>query len=65
VVSKSNLSNPPGHRYAYTESGIHSKNESGNILAHGTSTMMILPGRAIVADPPLPSKFIQKGEKND
>ncbi|UCH21331.1 MAG: PaaI family thioesterase [Deltaproteobacteria bacterium] len=33
--------------------------ESGKILAHGTSTLMILPGKAPAAAPPLPSKFIE------
>jgi hypothetical protein len=28
-------------------------------LAHGTSTVIILPGKAIDADPPLPPKFIE------
>ena len=32
--------------------------ETGKILAHGSSTVIILPGKAIEADPPLPPKFI-------
>ncbi len=31
--------------------------ESGNILAHGTSTLILLPGKGLTLDPPLPSKF--------
>ncbi len=30
----------------------------GKILAHGTSTIMILQGKAPTAEPPLPAKFI-------
>jgi len=45
-----------GKTLGYAEAEV--LNESGDILAHGTSTLMILPGRAIVADPPLPSKFL-------
>jgi uncharacterized protein (TIGR00369 family) len=33
-------------------------NETGEILAHGTSTIMILPGKGLSIDPPLPPKFI-------
>jgi len=28
------------------------------VVAHGTSTLMVLPGRGLTADPPLPAKFI-------
>lgn len=45
-----------GKKLGYAEAEV--LNESGDILAHGTSTLMILPGRAIDDDPPLPSKFI-------
>ncbi len=31
---------------------------TGEVLTHGTSTVLILPGKAIKADPPLPAKFI-------
>jgi len=31
--------------------------ESGKILAHGTSTLILLPGKGLTSDPPLPSKF--------
>ena len=33
--------------------------EGGKLLAHGSSTVIILPGLAIKADPPLPPKFIE------
>ena len=35
------------------------KDESGKMIAHGTSTLMIIPGGAPVADPPFPPKFLQ------
>lgn len=31
----------------------------GKLLAHGTSTVMILPGKGLTADRPLPPKFIE------
>jgi len=31
----------------------------GRILAHGTSTVILLPGQGLTADPPLPPKFIE------
>ncbi|MGD2098137.1 MAG: PaaI family thioesterase [Desulfobacterales bacterium] len=33
--------------------------QQGKVLAHGTSTLIILPGKAIETDPPLPPKFIE------
>lgn len=33
--------------------------ETGKILAHGTSTLMILQGQAPTADPPFPPKFLE------
>jgi uncharacterized protein (TIGR00369 family) len=38
--------------------------ESGKILAHGTSTLILLPGKGLTSDPPLPSKF-NEGVKNE
>ena len=32
--------------------------EKGNILAHGSSTLMILSGKGLKPDPPLPPKFL-------
>lgn len=32
--------------------------EGGQLLAHGSSTVILLPGRGLSADPPLPPKFI-------
>ena len=32
--------------------------DNGKLLAHGTSTVMILPGKGLTADRPLPPKFI-------
>ncbi len=31
----------------------------GKILAHGTSTLILLPGRGLSSDPPLPPKFVE------
>ena len=33
--------------------------DNGKLLAHGTSTVMILPGKGLTADRPLPTKFIE------
>ena len=33
-------------------------NGEGKVVAHGTSTLMVLPGKPLRADPPLPNKFI-------
>ena len=38
--------------------------ESGKILAHGTSTLILLPGKGLTSDPPLPSKF-NEGVENE
>ena len=45
-----------GRTLGYAEAQVVDKNEK--VLAHGTSTVIILPGKAIKADPPLPAKFI-------
>ncbi len=34
------------------------RSEKGSLLAHGTSTVIVLPGKLLTADPPLPPKFI-------
>jgi len=49
-----------GKTLGYAEAEVSA--ESGKILAHGTSTMILLPGKGLTSDPPLPSKFI-KGVK--
>jgi uncharacterized protein (TIGR00369 family) len=46
-----------GNTLGYAEAEV--ADENGNLLSHGTSTVIILPGKAIVADPPLPPKFIE------
>ncbi len=46
-----------GKTLAYAEGRVTDK--SGKLLAHGTSTLMILPGKAPVADPPFPKKFLE------
>jgi len=33
--------------------------ESGQLLAHGSSTLILLPGKGLSADEPLPPKFIE------
>jgi len=45
-----------GKTLGYAEGQV--KDESGKLIAHGTSTLMILPGGAPVADPPFPPKFL-------
>ena len=44
-----------GKTLGYAEAEVRS--ETGKILAHGTSTMMILYGKGLTDDPPLPPKF--------
>jgi uncharacterized protein (TIGR00369 family) len=31
---------------------------NGKLLAHGSSTLILLPGKGLAADPPLPPKFL-------
>jgi uncharacterized protein (TIGR00369 family) len=45
-----------GRTLGYAEAEV--LDETGKILAHGTSTVIIMPGKALEADPPLPPKFI-------
>ncbi len=45
-----------GKTLGYAEAEV--TDETGKILAHGTSTLMLLPGKGIAMDPPLPPKFI-------
>ncbi len=45
-----------GKTLGYAEAQV--TNENGKILAHGTSTLMIIPDKGIIADPPLPAKFL-------
>jgi len=47
-----------GKILSYAEARVTDK--SGKLLAHGTSTIMILKGKAPTADPPLPSKFVEE-----
>jgi uncharacterized protein (TIGR00369 family) len=44
-----------GKTLGYAEAEV--VDDSGRILAHGTSTVMILPGKGIPVNPPLPAKF--------
>lgn len=46
-----------GNTLGYAEGQV--KDENGKLIAHGTSTLLILPGGAPVADPPFPPKFLQ------
>ena len=46
-----------GRTLGYAEAQVVNQDEK--ILAHGTSTVIILPGKAIEVDPPLPAKFIE------
>ena len=45
-----------GKTLGYAEAEVTDVN--GRILAHGTSTVILLPGQGLTADPPLPPKFI-------
>ncbi|MBW2322393.1 MAG: PaaI family thioesterase [Deltaproteobacteria bacterium] len=45
-----------GKTLAYAEAEV--TEETGKILAHGTSTLMILPGNTTALNPPLPPKFL-------
>ena len=45
-----------GRTLGYAEAQIVDQDEK--VLAHGTSTVIILPGKALKCDPPLPAKFI-------
>jgi uncharacterized protein (TIGR00369 family) len=44
-----------GRTLGYAEASV--TDEAGKLLAHGTSTLMILPENALATDPPLPPKF--------
>ena len=46
-----------GRMLGYAEAQV--TDDNGQILAHGTSTVIILPGKPLTADPPLPAKFIE------
>ena len=45
-----------GKSLGYAEAEV--TNGRNKILAHGTSTLMILPGKELTANPPLPPKFV-------
>ena len=45
-----------GRTLGYAEAEV--LDQTGKILAHGTSTVIIMPGRAVEGEPPLPPKFI-------
>ncbi len=45
-----------GGTLGYAEAEV--TDETGKVLTHGTSTVLILPGKAIKTDPPMPPKFI-------
>jgi uncharacterized protein (TIGR00369 family) len=46
-----------GKTLGYAEAEV--TDESGRLLAHGTSTVIILPGKLLTAEPPLPPKYIE------
>ena len=46
-----------GRTLGYAEAQVVDQDEK--LLAHGTSTVIVLPGKALEADPPLPAKFIE------
>jgi len=45
-----------GKTLGYAEAMV--SDEKGKLLAHGTSTLMVLPGNTLLADRPLPSKYL-------
>jgi len=45
-----------GKTLGYAEAEV--RNEQGKILSHGTSTLMVLPGKGLNAKWPLPLKFL-------
>ena len=45
-----------GKTLGYAEAEVNDVN--GKLLAHGTSTVILLPGKGLTSDPPLPAKFI-------
>lgn len=47
-----------GRTLSYAEAQV--VREDGKIVAHGTSTMMVIPGHGLVTDTPLPPKFIRE-----
>jgi uncharacterized protein (TIGR00369 family) len=46
-----------GKTLGYAEARV--TDENSKVLAHGASTLMIMPGKGITADPPLPAKFLK------
>jgi uncharacterized protein (TIGR00369 family) len=46
-----------GRTLGYAEAEV--LDQTGKILAHGTSTVIIMPGKAVETEPPLPPKFIE------
>jgi uncharacterized protein (TIGR00369 family) len=45
-----------GKTLGYAEAEV--TDADGRLLAHGTSTVIILPGKLLTAEPPLPPKFV-------
>lgn len=45
-----------GKTLGYAEAEV--SNGNGKVLAHGTSTVIVLPGKALTLEPPLPPKFL-------
>jgi uncharacterized protein (TIGR00369 family) len=46
-----------GRTLGYAEAEV--RDGGGGLLAHGTSTLILMPGKGITGDPPLPPKFIE------
>ncbi len=51
-----------GKTLGYAEARV--TDESDRLCAHGTLTVMVLPGRAPVVDPPFPPKFLDRNGGN-
>ena len=45
-----------GKTLGYAEAEV--SDDSGRIVAHGTSTVILLPGKGLTLNPPLPAKYI-------
>ena len=45
-----------GKTLGYAEAEV--LDDKGKIVAHGTSTVILLPGKGLTSDPPLPDKYI-------
>ncbi|MBF0549643.1 MAG: PaaI family thioesterase, partial [Deltaproteobacteria bacterium] len=45
-----------GRALGYADAEV--RDGDGRLVAHGSSTLMVLPGRGLTTEPPLPPKFL-------